>query len=180
VIVPSVRITPGPPVGAVPVATVSAGHVVRQPPVQLLFPLSFTSFLNTYTVFPFAPATRTVPILPTDFASTVACEAETEAKGELDTSGETDAATEPDAAGGGYAAVEAEAELPVVADEPPAEQAASAAAATSTVVNVRVLECRVHPLKNMPIVGGPPSVAIESLLDYLYLRGKYLAREIVA
>src|SRR4051812_7741049 len=43
-----------------------------QPALHALLPLSLTSLVNVYTVMPFDPATRTVPIEPTGFASTVA------------------------------------------------------------------------------------------------------------
>src|SRR5688500_11395744 len=74
--VPSVPVTPGPPVGVPPAGTVSAGHAVMQPPVHALVPLSFTSSVKMYTVMPLAASTRIVPASPTSSASTVTAAAD--------------------------------------------------------------------------------------------------------
>jgi hypothetical protein len=66
-IVPIVPVAPLPAVGVVPVGTVSGGHFVMQPAVAVhaLVPLFAVSSANWYSVMPFAPATMSVPWLPT-------------------------------------------------------------------------------------------------------------------
>ena len=71
--------------------------------MQTLLPLSLVSLVKVYTVMPFDPATRTVPIVPTGFASTVtapAAGADASADAGADASADGGAATDAGAVDG--------------------------------------------------------------------------------